>query len=228
MHNYDFHERFSDWKEFEKFACQMMERREGKTLLTTAEGGDGGLDFYDDDHINFGQVKNYLNNWKQLWQELKKTCKELDKRKVKRYILVTSHNYSNSERKKIETLFEGLLKPSDLIGRTELNHLLDDQKKYGDIEFNCMNLSIPSSSILFHKMEDMVNHDIYNNSENEWHKVIENGEVYAKGEQYKFAYQELKKNHLLVISGEPGIGKTALAHALIATLMNQEPDYHFF
>ena len=63
-------------------------------------------------------------------------------------------------------------------------------------------------------IRDAVNGELLAESRLEWEKAKQNAEVFVETAVYEEARRLLTGNRAIIISGEPGIGKTTLANQL--------------
>lgn len=78
------------------------------------------------------------------------------------------------------------------------------------IERKYYKLWIRSTEILLRHLHQ----DIYESSASEISNMINNIKYYARTSMYNVSYEKLRKNHIVVITGAPGVGKTSLAEQL--------------
>ena len=219
MRNYDFHQLLSP-KEFE------LRIRENQKVKTNCSTKDGGIDLYFLEEDTIGQVKNYKNNANNVIKSLKKEVERVKKLKIKRYIIVTSAVISKEKREILLSMFEGYLEKEDIIDKDDLNELLTDPK-YHKLEIEYLKLLVPNSFILSHYLNRIENNKIYTETEIELGKMKQDKKIFSTNEVVFDALDKLLEEKTIIISGEPGVGKSILGRMLCAYFINSNPDIEF-
>lgn len=227
MIKYDFHALLNH-EEFESLAIDIVSIRENlepNMIRKYPRGRDFGIDGYRYEDGTVIQAKCYKNDYDQLYNNLKyKEISKVCKLKPKRYILVTSVTLNKKQEKHLLDLFQGYIhSANDIISAIELNQYLSDPK-YADLEYKYQSLWMPSTSILKHILEDT----FYRN-ENNFHQIYmdefkESLIHYIKTDAYYKCKTILKNNNCIIISGEPGIGKSQLGYNLGFYYKNLDRD----
>lgn len=225
MRNYDFHELLDDYQ-FQNFGAKFVEIREGVKIFCNSKAKDGGIDFYDINHKIMGQVKCYQNNFNSFKNSLKDEVKKVKKEKPEKYILVTSVACSKERKQQLLEMFDGYLKEEDIIDKNELNNLLSD-KKYNKLEIEFLNLLVPNSFVLFNTIDKIVHKNIYTQTELEKKDIQEVRKTFAINDFFYEVLEQLLKDRVIIISGEPGVGKTTLARMLCTYINNKHKDIEF-
>jgi energy-coupling factor transporter ATP-binding protein EcfA2 len=218
MANYDFSTLNST--DLEELASDLMNFSLPKDSLikykTFKEGKDQGIDFlYSTEqklHEHVGQVKHYYRTgYNGLITALKKT--EVDK-VVKldpnKYIFITSVDLNVANTKEIHKIFSPYIKNlNDVYGKNDLNRLIEENENILDIHYK---LWLSDFSIL----AKILNSDLEFRStiliESELKRRLR---IYVKTPLLESTRVALKKNKFIVITGEPGVGKTTLAEMLV-------------
>ncbi|WP_348944745.1 hypothetical protein ABHF33_15230 [Chitinibacter sp. FCG-7] len=104
---------------------------------------------------------------------------------------------------------------SDIYGKEDLNDLL---KIKPDIEKRHYKLWLQSASVLSH----VLNHAVFGRSEFSLQETLQSSSKYAVTENHRLALELLEKLHVVIITGEPGVGKTTLADHLCLHYVAQE------
>lgn len=225
MRNYDFHELLSPI-DFEHFAASILKIRDGKKMKVNSITNDGGIDVYDLEEEIVVQAKNYQNNASEVISSLKKEVDRVRKINPKRYIVVTSVVMGKTKRETLLSMFEGYLHKEDILDRNDLNELLTDPK-YHELEIEYLQLLVPNSFVLSHYLDSIENKKIYTKTEIELDKIKEDKKIFAVNENFFQSLDKLLKEKAIIISGEPGIGKSTLGRMLSAYLINQNPNTEF-
>lgn len=216
MANFDF--TTLNYSDLEDLFCDLLNKEQAEDskirYKTFKEGKDKGVDIlYSSDSNYFdhvGQVKHYFNSGFTLMLD---TLKKNEVAKVKKlnpnkYLFATSLDLTVAQTESIKDIFQPYIKSlHDIYGRKDLNTLLD---KHPSILRNHFKLWLSSSEVL----TAIVNSDlIFRTSDylSELKKRIRN---YVKTPAFETAQASLEKNKLIVITGEPGVGKSTLADML--------------
>ena len=229
MNDYDF-STLND-KEFENISLDLISRDRDKRYERFKVGKDGGVDgrFYKDDgKEEIVQCKHYLKTGLAgLISSLKKKNSsgntESDKVKIlnpKRYIFITSLPLSRTNKQEIKDIFKPYIrKDNDIYGQEDLNDLL---KNNSDIEENHYKLWISSTTVL----KRIMNNAIKGRSEFLLASIKDKSKFYVLTDNHNKALKNLEKAHVVIIAGEPGIGKTTLANHL--ALKYIEKGFEFY
>ena len=188
----------------------------GIHFRTFKEGKDKGIDLLYSTNSNeyeiVGQAKHYLQSGiDRLIYDLKNS--EADKvRKLNpaKYIFATSLPLLVSKSNEILSIFDPYIKNgSDIYGQEELNRLLD---RYPHILNNHFKLWLSSAAILTKLLDYKIEGRSQEFSENELKKKLR---IYVETPALEAARSILKKNKFVVVTGEPGVGKTTTAELLL-------------
>ena len=217
MLNYDFHNLLSPF-EFECFSRDLINAHEGLDLASFAEGRDGGVDL----RYTFGeggtvivQAKRY-KDYNKLKSELKKERDKVKRLKPQRYILTTSVDLTDQNKQEIISLFNPFIKnENDILAKQDLNKILAQNP---EIEHRYYKLWLASTSVL----NDILNKNIVNWTRFEKAEIEETVRTYVMNNSFSEAFKKLIENRYVIISGEPGIGKTTLARVLVMHLLSNK------
>lgn len=216
MTDYDF--RVLQPSEFECFSRDLLQARENIFIESFADGRDKGIDFrfaFSNDKKCIIQCKRY-KEWNELKTNLKKEVGKVKRLNPQRYILTTSVDLSENQKDTIHELFSPYITShSDILGRKDLNNLLNLHK---EIEKDYHKLWLASTNIL----NLIINKATVNWSTFELENIERDIRLYVENESLNRALEILKKNHYVVISGIPGIGKTTLARMLVYSMLAQD------
>ncbi len=216
MTNYDL--RILQPSEFECFSRDLLQARENIFIESFADGRDKGIDLrfaYNNDHTCIIQCKRY-KEWNELKSHLKNEVDKVKRLNPQRYILTTSVDLSENQKEIIFQMFSPFIKSSsDIMGRKDLNNLLNLHK---EIEKDYHKLWLASTNVL----NLIINKATVNWSSFELENIERDIRLYVENESLNKALEILKKNHYVVISGIPGIGKTTLARMLVYSMLAQD------
>lgn len=223
MRTYNFNDKL-DWNQFQKLACEIIQHREKLPFQTFRAGKDKGMDglwFCGEENIIL-QAKRY-QNFSDLYKELKTAeLTKVKKLNPRRYILVVSMELSETEYAKIRDLFSEYIKQNkDLLDANSLNSLLSEPE-YRWIERNFTSLWIPDGAILEEFLQEILHKGIRNRNTREQRKAIEACQTFVQTGIYNEARAMLDNNHTVVISGQPGMGKSTIARILALDFLTPE------
>lgn len=219
MTNYDFSTLSP--LDFEELACDLIKasskyRNLDGDLRTFRVGKDHGIDLLLSTPTNnyevVGQVKHYVKStFSKLLSDLKnKERDKVFKLKPNRYILVTSQELNPENKLKIKDIFEPyIVSLNDIYGRQDLNILLRGNKA---IEENHYKLWF-SSFIILNKI---LNYKFQGRQKEFTDNVLKRRfRLFVETQSFHKAKYILNKNKFIIITGEPGVGKSTLSDMMI-------------
>jgi len=196
-------------EEFETLSRDLMQRHLKIYLETFKPGKDSGIDlraYCDKTKTIIVQCKRYTDLGK-LIVVLKKEVANVINLNPDRYILTTSVALLPNHKKKISALFNGKLLPQDIFGRGDLNNIISQHK---DIERKHYKLWLSSTNIL----QSIVNNKGHVQTDIETGHLERIGKIYVMNDAYDEATKIIKEKKFVILSGNPGVGKTTLARVL--------------
>lgn len=211
MSDYDFSS-LND-KEFEIFCVDLLSETYNNRFERFKPGKDAGVDgrfFADNGKEVILQCKHWCSTpTKQLIRSLSKVEKtKLDKLQPLRYILAVSNGLSRSDKKLIlKALSPHIKSESDIYGREDLNDLL---KKLPHVERSHYKLWIHSTSVI----GNIFNNAIHGRSAFSLQEIARSASLYATTSNHQRALNILERLRVVIITGDPGVGKTTLADHL--------------
>ncbi len=210
MTDYDFHT-LND-KEFEHLVADLLSIREGATVERFKPGKDSGVDgrfFSTDNSEVIIQCKHWPNaGLAALIRSLPEEAKKAKKLNCPRYIFCTCLPLSRSNKKRIKKIFDPYIKSeSDILGNEDLNTLIANSP---DIEQRHYKLWFASTTVL----QTILNAGIIARSEYTIREISDAAAKYVQTRHHEAALKQIESLHTLIISGDPGIGKTTLANQL--------------
>lgn len=200
-------------KELEILSADLLSEYLGTRFERFKPGKDGGVDgrfFAPAGGEVILQCKHYLGSgFAHLLQALRKTEKaKIDRLRPSRYLLTTSCKLSRDNKNKIYQLLHPHIKSEDdVLGSEDLNDLL---RKYPTVEKSHNKLWMSSTALL----RRFLNNGVIGRSEDFLKQVASKRKFYAETTNFKEAQRRLENSKIIILSGEPGIGKTTIAENL--------------
>ena len=196
---------------FEELCAAIVSEREQCFVERFTEGADGGIDLRmtKDGKTCIFQCKRY-DRFSSLYTSLQKEVAKVEELNPDRYGVLTSAKLTPMQKTKIAKLFDGYIKKTeDIIGRHELNDLLA-KENYQWVVDQTPGLWLPSFStvarILFNRIVGRSNHLVTEFAKKNKRSIWTGG--------IQKALKKLRQNRVLVVAGNPGVGKTTAAELL--------------
>jgi hypothetical protein len=209
--DYDF--RALDDKEFEIFCCDLLGDVEGVRFERFKGGRDAGVDgrfFAAGGEEVILQCKHRAGT---PIKKLTRLLKNEERPKVERlhpgrYLLALSNPLSRANKTAlVDALQPYLASPRDIFGREDLNELL---AKRPHILRRHYKLWLFSADVLSH----VLNKSIFERSHFSLEDIRAAAGKYVRTANHELALEKLARHHVVIITGEPGIGKTILGEHL--------------
>ena len=196
-------------REFEILAATVIEKEHSIKVEIFKSGRDGGVDgrfWIGDKKEGIIQCKHYFATpYSQLISKLKN--EELDKVKKlnpSKYIFITSKALSRINKKEILNIFKPYIQTErDIWGKEDLNLFLSKKENQDVVERN-YKLWITSTSVL----DILINNAIKGRSQFTIRDIEEKSFRYVVTENHNKGLKILEENNVIILTGEPGIGKT--------------------
>lgn len=211
-------------KEFETLANDLYSALENTRVERFKPGKDGGIDgrFYID-NSKFGiiQSKHWIKSGiKKLLVELEKNeLPKVQKINPRVYILFTSLDLSPANKKSIYKIFsEYMRNESDIFGCSEINELIS---RNPDIEKKHYKLWISSTNVL----RDLLERSKIILSGYVIKEALLNQPLYVRTANHINAIKKLESLHSIIITGEPGVGKTTLAEQISLEYFSKKYEF---
>lgn len=202
-------------REFEALGASIIGKVLSKRVETFKAGRDGGVDgrfWIGKKKEGIIQCKHYVETpYKNLISKLKsEEVAKVKKLNPEKYIFITSKKLSRLNKQEIREIFHPFIKrDDDIFGKEDLDDFLTRKENQDVVEQN-IKLWITSASVL-----DLIhNNAIKGRSESTIRDIEENSYKYAITENHKKGLRILDENNVIILTGEPGIGKTTLADNL--------------
>ncbi|MEM6334230.1 MAG: restriction endonuclease [Planctomycetota bacterium] len=211
MRDYDFHT-LND-KEFEALSVALIGRRENCRVERFKPGPDQGVDgrfFCAGDREVIVQCKHWAKSgFPKLVRELQREKVKAERLGCHRYILATSVDLSRKNKQQIRQIFTPhVQRDDDILGKSDLNDLLAD---HPDLEQDHYKLWYASTNVLVRLM----NSGIFNRTRFKIEDIRRKVSLYAQTTHFHDSIAKLEQHRTVILSGEPGAGKTTLAEQLL-------------
>ncbi|WP_316851582.1 nSTAND3 domain-containing NTPase [Pedobacter agri] len=206
-------------KDFEDLAKDILEAELQVQLQSFRSGKDKGIDMryaMDVENEIIVQAKHYLkSSFSDLKRQIEKEREKMDKLSPKpsRYILFTSFDLSVENCDTLFTLLSPYIKTSqDIYGLSRVESLI---AAHPAIEKKHYKLWLTSTSVLEH----ILHNGIHGKSEFLKSRILQRSKLYVPTQNLDRAVEKLNENRVLIITGEPGVGKTTIAYQLLYGLL---------
>ncbi|MFM0208865.1 restriction endonuclease [Paraburkholderia sediminicola] len=210
-------------KEFESLCTDLLGAVIGKRFERFKSGRDAGVDgrfFMTDRQEGILQCKHWANTpVRELVRRLASVEKpKLDRLKPKRYMLAVSNPLSRLDKTLLSQAVAPYLAEDDIFGLEDLNDFLN---RHPEIEKRHYKLWLNSTYVLDH----IFNHAIHGRSDFSLSEIVASTARYAVTSNHEAALRTLDKLGVVIITGEPGVGKTTLANHLCLHYVARGFDY---
>jgi Restriction endonuclease/Holliday junction DNA helicase RuvB P-loop domain len=208
--------------DFEDLARDLIGRELGLRFEAFGPGPDGGMDgrHAGEPKATVLQAKHYAGSpYTMLRSVMKRERIAIDRLSASRYVLATSRGITAENKAELAEIIGPTLKESaDIFGPEDLNGLL---RKFPDIEKANIKLWLSSSAVL----ERIVRSAVFEYTATSRSEIEDKLKVYAQNPSFADAKQRLETNHVIIISGPPGVGKTTLAEMLSYVYISDEWEF---
>jgi hypothetical protein len=202
--------------DFEELAQDVASIVFGNAFEKFKPGKDGGIDLrlIRNDQNVLVQVKHMIGSYgsrhrsefKKEYEKLKNNPELL---RGSEYAIITSCNLSQLNKKEIREIFnDSISSEANIIGIEDIEKILRDNENLVRKHFK---LWISSSSVLF----NILNNRVYGKSEDYFNRIATyKVRLFVKTKNIDAALEILQDKKVLVVTGEPGIGKTTLSELI--------------
>lgn len=198
--------------EFELLICDIFQKKWNVTLETFKSGSDQGIDIRGifKSGTTIIQCKHtYKSTASDLKYKLKEEVEKVEKINPDRYIIATSTELNPSYKSKIKKLFGSYCQSdSDIFGKEDILNFL---RKNNDIVKKHYKLWFTSSAVL----EIILHKATYNQTDIDIENFLAFLPKMVQTDEFQKVNEILEKEHVCIISGEPGIGKSTLMKGLV-------------
>lgn len=199
--------------EFEELLADLLAAAEGVAVERFAAGRDSGIDlrWTRPEGTTIAQCKHYQRStFSMLLTSARKELSKVAAVAPSSYLFITSFDLGVGQKEKIYQIFKSWMKgPQDVLGGRDIDGLLTSNP---EVERRHPKLWVSTGMQLF-----WANHsDIASRSIALKQRIDKAIPRYVVSNGYKEAQDILSESNICIISGAPGIGKTALAWMLMA------------
>lgn len=209
-----------DYIEFEKFSKDLLERKINIKFTRFGPGADDGIDLISEDETIICQCKKYksINNLRDVCFKEYNKIKDI---KFEKYYFITTAELSKKQKDSILEVFGKFMNGyNNIISFTEINDFLDDTDNI-DILKKHHKLWLTSSNVLnlfANRYCDICAEGLINDIE-------EDSKYFVATKAYYESIKLIEKDNILMIIGEPGIGKTMTSKMVIRYLLASYSKY---
>ena len=200
--------------EFEYLCMDVLSQMLGIKLQRFGSGSDGGIDLTDDSYRKniVVQVKHYIRTDNSgLLRSLRAEIKKVDELKPKKYYVCCSKELTPQVKEQIYAMFSDYMESTaNIISLTEIDDFLCKEEN-AEILRKHFKLWLESTSILTNALAN----DIFLDCESLLCNIEDEQKLFVKTAAFDKAIASLNKNNVLVIVGDPGVGKTITSKMLV-------------
>lgn len=200
--------------EFEYLCRDIMSRMLGVELERFASGRDGGVDLTENAHKKelVVQVKHYVRtDISGLISSLRREKIKIDQLRPKKYYICCSKELSVNNKEEIYQIFSDYMESTkNIITLIEIDDFLSEENN-SDVLRKHYKLWLESTNIL----KDILNNDAFIDCEVLLSGIDNETKLFVETSAYCEAIACLDKNRVLVILGNPGVGKTMTSKMLV-------------
>src|ERR1051325_3167350 len=198
--------------DFEELVRDLLQAELGLRMESFGPGRDLGIDFRfaTVDGKAIVQAKHYLDSGVDaLVRKARQENQKVLKLAPARYLFATSAALTQASQIKLQRAMpDAPLAEDDIFGREDLNNLL---RRHPEIELKHFKLWLASAAVL----ERILHSGMYNRTEAEMEIIRDMVPKFVHNDSVSAAEKVLARTGALIISGEPGVGKTTLARLLL-------------
>jgi DNA polymerase III delta prime subunit len=213
-------------KEFELFATDLYSAVHQVNVEYFKAGRDKGIDgryFNFDGTENIIQCKHWIKTpYKQLISILKKEdVQKVAKLKPYKFVFITSIELSHQNKEEIKKIFSPYIRiASDIWGLEDIERYASKNVKIIEKYYK---LWIASTVVL----KIILNNAIEGRSKFKLSSINSFVNKYVETSNHKTAYDILERSKILIITGQPGVGKTTLADQLSLFYISKGFKFYF-
>lgn len=207
---------------FQKLARDILQIREDTILESFSPGKDSGIDYRG--IINkknvIIQVKS-TKNYNALKSQLKnEEIKKLEKLKPERYILVLAISLTTKRKDEILEIFKDyIISPNDLITGEDIENYFT-MEKYQHVNKKHQQIALKDYCELLNYYP--ISEDPFAECKDLYQDIEVIQKYFIATKSFKNAIKHIENNNIIILTGDPGAGKTTNAKMLIDYLLTQK------
>lgn len=205
--------------EFEELCADLLRKELGTKVERFSAGSDKGTDlrWQENNAVSIGQCKHYSKTpFSGLLAAAKTEVPKVQSLAPNRYLFLTSQTLSVTQKDQLYELFKPwMTSASDVYSGADIDGLISD---HPEVETKHVKLWLNTGSQLFLTMHA----GIINRSRVLVERASEDIKKFVFTSAFAEARDILDDTGVCLIAGPPGVGKTMLAHALIATAVCED------
>ena len=206
--------------EFEALCNDVMSRKLGRKFQRFGPGRDGGVDLTDDAHrrTTIVQVKHYTKSgFSSLLASLKAEIPKVKKNSPSEYYVCCSTELTPDNKRDIYSLFSDYMaSTANVISRIEINDFLQEAAN-ADILRKHFKLWLSSTNVL----TEILTGDIGIDSEMLAIDIEQDAKSFVRTTAFDAALTCMEQSNALIITGNPGSGKTITSKMLVLHYLAQ-------
>lgn len=207
------------WFDFQSLAADLLTAHLQIQFEVFGPGPDGGIDLRNitDSGLTVVQCKHLpRGSGKNAISAFKKELPKVKQIHPIRYILMTTAHLLPNSKQQLLSLFDPYVHtPSDVFGVDDLQHLL---RQYPSVERRHIKLWLSSAVVL----KAIINASITQRTAQLIEQIEKRIPTYVVNPSYDRAQRLLSENHVCVIAGVAGIGKSTLAEVIMYEHITRE------
>lgn len=202
--------------DFEAFTRDLLNAELGVNLVDYGVGPDGGVDLRDNDRKIVVQCKHRPDASKHvLLAAARSEARKFSGASMRKYLFVTSASASPGAEDELREALRPLpIGKSGIWHRGALNGAL---ARHRSVEERAFKLWLSSAVAL----DEIVSAAQWQRSEELLQRITDRVKLYVRTPTFHEALRKLTDEHVVLISGPPGVGKSTLAEILLLTLWHQ-------
>lgn len=210
-----------NWKDvspddFERIIRDLFSIHFQQRVESFTPGRDDGIDLRMEDNTII-QCKRYTRNFQQLISSLKKESNKKGVKEAGKYVLVTTLGLTPQNKQKLVETFPIIKDTKNIFASDDLEWLLSQYHKVREL-YPC--LWAGDSTIIKSLISDVLTRAIDERSKVEFEKINERMCFLVQHPEFESRLRQIEQNKVLIITGEPGVGKTSFAQYLTWKIMH--------